>query len=199
MLRRSFAFVRHMVLKDGVFSIEVRAFMEATGVERDTLKTALQSTAWVYPKVHDFECKQLWRIFDHRRVSSQDPQKVKASCKELLGVFALVRHFVEERVPMDPAHDAARSSFLAVCKVLDLLLTAKFRYDAIDSVAAELEVRMSCVRIPLIVVASCAMLLALTHLGVPTTSAQSGCVRRCNRQPRCSSWSCARLRMGSGG
>jgi hypothetical protein len=125
--------------KDGVFSVEVQAFLEATGTERATLRSFLSSDAWCFPKNSSSESRALWRVFDDRRVSSTDPQKVKASCREFLGLYALLRHFVECRVASSPAHAAARESFLAVCNVLDWLLAAKFRTSIVQDAAAELE------------------------------------------------------------
>lgn len=125
--------------KDGVFSVEVQAFMVSTGTQRDTVREFLQSAAWRFPQVYRHTHRDLWRIFDERRVSTADPNKVKASCKEFLAVYAMLRYFVECHVAARPEHSAFRASFLAACKMLDLILAAKFRFDPLRDVVPALE------------------------------------------------------------
>ena len=54
-----------------------------------------------------------------------NPGKVKASCSELLGVYGLLRHFVECNIMRLPGLVQHIDSFLAACRSLDLLLAAK--------------------------------------------------------------------------
>ena len=67
----------------------------------------------------------VYRIFDPRRKSKDNPSKVKASCAELLGVYGLLRHFVECNIMRLPGLVQHIDSFLAACRSLDLLLAAK--------------------------------------------------------------------------
>ena len=67
----------------------------------------------------------VYRVFDPRRQSADNPKKVKASCSELLGVYGLLRHFVECNLMRLPGLVQHIDSFLAACRSLDLLLAAK--------------------------------------------------------------------------
>ena len=67
----------------------------------------------------------VYRIFDPRRLSKDNPREVKASCAELLGVYGLLRHFVECNIMRLPGLVQHIDSFLAACRSLDLLLAAK--------------------------------------------------------------------------
>ena len=67
----------------------------------------------------------VYRILDPRRKSKDNPSKVKASCAELLGVYGLLRHFVECNIMRLPGLVQHIDSFLAACRSLDLLLAAK--------------------------------------------------------------------------
>ena len=128
----------HNMLQDGVFSVEVQAVLTAVGVERAAVQAFLSQT-WVFPRFHAVKSKQLHRIFDERRVSANQPEKIKASCAELLGVYGLLRHFVECEVPRTAATEAPLRSFFAVCAVLDLMLAAKFRTADFDQTWRRLE------------------------------------------------------------
>lgn len=129
----------HNMLQDGVLSVEIQAFFAVAGVTRQAVKNFLENPSWVFPKYHSAKAKDLHRIFDVRRISANNPDKLKASCSELLGVYGLVRHFVECEVPPSDGTDAARQSFLAVCNVMDLLLAAKFRFAPVADVWPALE------------------------------------------------------------
>ena len=67
----------------------------------------------------------VYRVFDPRRQSTDNPTKVKASCAELLGLYCLLRHFVECNIARRPELVPHLDSFLAACRSLDLLLAAK--------------------------------------------------------------------------
>jgi len=116
----------HNMLQDGVFSVETRAFLNSAEIDRATIKAFLEDTEWCFPKSRNIKSKQLHRIFDDRRASSKDPDKIKASCSELLGVYGLLRHFFE-RTHATPETLPMRRSFFAVCDMLDLILSAKFK------------------------------------------------------------------------
>ena len=88
--------------------------------------------AWEFPKAGNTKAKNLFRVFDDHRVSATDASKVKATCSEFLGIYGLLRHYVECLMPRTPEHDAAKSSFFAVCEVLDLILAAKFKLAPMD-------------------------------------------------------------------
>ena len=115
----------HSCLQDGVFNTEMSAFLVATGTPRSSLQRCLRDRDWLFPKYRTSHCKLLHRIFDERRVSSENPNKVKGTCSEMLGAFGLVRHWMECEMAVAPAIQVFIDSFSALCKVLDLLLAAK--------------------------------------------------------------------------
>jgi hypothetical protein len=55
----------------------------------------------------------------------KNPSKIKASCSELLALYGMLRHFVEERVAHIACLGPQIASFQAVCRVMDLILVAK--------------------------------------------------------------------------
>ena len=69
----------------------------------------------------------MWRIFDDWGAKSNSEHKsVKASASEVLHLYALLRHWVETRLPLgDDRIAQAMESFLAVCKAVDIILLAK--------------------------------------------------------------------------
>jgi len=115
----------HNMLQDGVFSSEVRAFMVAGSIDRGVLHDFLADERWRFPHFFAAKSKQLHRIFDERRISATESSKVKASCAEFLGVYGLLRHYVECVAPDTADLEPQRLSFFAVCRVLDLLVAAK--------------------------------------------------------------------------
>lgn len=128
----------HNMLQDGALSREIEAFFQVAGIDRAAVREFLAMPDWNFPKFHQLKARELHRIFDDKRISAANPQKVKASCAEFLGVYGLVRHFIETEVAADVAAEA-RQSFFAVCDVLDLLLAAKFRFIDIADVWQRLE------------------------------------------------------------
>ena len=64
-------------------------------------------------------------MFDPRRILSEDPAKLKGSCSEFLGLFGLLRHWVEVEVPAAEELLEARRSFFKLCDILDTILQIK--------------------------------------------------------------------------
>lgn len=112
--------------------------LEATGIERERLQRLLADTSWVYPRCSKDRSRRLHRIFDARR-AAQDESKLKASCSELLGVYGLLRFFVELELSERPDFAPSLRSLLAVCRIIDLLLAAKRRHVSIDDVAGVID------------------------------------------------------------
>lgn len=70
----------------------------------------------------------LHRVFDsYRSQDSSDNDKIRCNASELLGLYALLRHFVETVVGDRPEVAAQRASFDAICEAVDLVLLAKRR------------------------------------------------------------------------
>jgi hypothetical protein len=135
----------HTLLSSGVLSIELSAFLSACephGVERATIRDWLADPSWIFPRASRAKCKQLCRVFDVHRESDKSPDSVRASCSEMLGLYGLLRHFVDVSVPRIPELAAQRASFDAVCTVLDEILSAK-RSGVHDGVPAKIS-RAAC-------------------------------------------------------
>lgn len=64
-------------------------------------------------------------MFDPRRIIADDPSKLKGTCAEFLGLFALLRHWIAVEAPVDPALVVPMRSFLALCGIIDLILKVK--------------------------------------------------------------------------
>jgi hypothetical protein len=122
----------HNTFQEGVFTVETQAFLGAAGIQRARVEQMLADDAWRFPGSAEVKARQLHRIFDDRRVSAE------CHCAELLGVYGLLRHFIETEVEDVPALQAHRRSFLAICKVLDLLLKAKHGFADARSAASAL-------------------------------------------------------------
>jgi len=132
-LRRRVDFLRswvvdwvHTALQDGTFTTEVRLMIDESsaslGVTWDDLQEFLKE-GWLFPAWGRVKCSQLFHVFDTRRCPSQD--KVKASASELLGLQALLRHFVELYSVETPGLDDKVASFQAACDTIDTIALVK--------------------------------------------------------------------------
>ena len=71
--------------------------LAATAVPRADLQGFLATLEWQYPGRTRQKAKYLHRVLDPRRVASEEPDRLKASCSELLGLYGILRVFVELR------------------------------------------------------------------------------------------------------
>ena len=72
----------HSMLQHGVFNLEVEGFLQVGspfGVSRKQMQEFLQDPAWRYPHFQSSKKRQLYRIFDARRVGSDDKGHVKCT------------------------------------------------------------------------------------------------------------------------
>ena len=51
----------------------------------------------MFPSVGRRKAQELHRVFDEHRLSDKNPDKIKCSCAEALGLYGLLRHFFETR------------------------------------------------------------------------------------------------------
>jgi hypothetical protein len=133
----------HNCLQDGVFNTECMAFLKVCqplGITRAGIQAFLADEGWVFPACSRSKARQLHRVFDAHRQSDKEPDKVKASCSEMLGLYGLLRYFFELHVGDHAAVRVEFRSFLAACKVLDLVLVAKRCIADFASVAAQLQI-----------------------------------------------------------
>ena len=133
----------HNMVQGGVFTTECEALLKASiphGITRPMIFEILGDNGWRFPRFTRTKAAQLYRIFDVRRHSKDRPDKVKASCSEMLGVYGLLRVFFETKLMDVPELDQHVKSFTAVCRVMDLLLEAKRHEMPIAVVADMLDV-----------------------------------------------------------
>jgi hypothetical protein len=84
----------HTLLQHGVLSVEIEGLMSRCshlGVSREVLQTFLKDDAWTFPQASAQKQKNLHRIFDVHRVSDKEPDKLRCTCSELLGVYGMLR------------------------------------------------------------------------------------------------------------
>ena len=89
------------------------------GISRRAIQEFLRDQSWQFPQNSKAKAKQLHRIFDEKRQSDQQPDKVKCSCAEALGVYGLLRFFLESAIGDEPGLHSHMTSFRALCGVLD--------------------------------------------------------------------------------
>jgi hypothetical protein len=135
----------HSMLQDGTLTVELELMLQATaplGVTRESIHEFLKDESWVFPSWAKTKSKQLHRVFDDHRVG-EDPDKVKCSCAELLGLYGLLRLFFELRTGGVEEVRPALQSFLHCCEILDLLMQAKRCLANVDDVARVLDRALS--------------------------------------------------------
>ncbi len=115
----------HSMLQGGVVNAEVEALVQATGITHEELQTFLRDAAWQYPQWRRQKSKELHRVFDERRCSKEDAFKVHASCSELLGLYGMLRFFVELKLGAVPETTEHLESLNKMCDVMDMLLAIK--------------------------------------------------------------------------
>ena len=81
------------MLQGGVLVNEVEGLLVASayhGVSRRDLQTFLTGE-WSFPHQTATKSKALHLVFDERRISSDNPTKLKCTCAELLGLYGMLR------------------------------------------------------------------------------------------------------------
>ena len=121
----------HTFLSDGIVGAEMWALV-AAGERHHILSQhdiyAFLNEDWHYPRQTKGKQKVLCRLFnEHAQKANEDALAIKASMSDLLGLYGLLRHFVEARLPEDRRMAAEVYNFQLVCKAVDLLLAAKKR------------------------------------------------------------------------
>ena len=128
------------MLQDGAFTTEAWLYISSTGVSHADVHRYLSDESWCWPHSSHHKSAYLHKIFDtFRSSSSERADKLKASSSELLGLFGVLRHYIETETVEDVNFACKRASFLACCRVLDLLLLCKRGYLAPDEGADALD------------------------------------------------------------
>jgi hypothetical protein len=136
------------MLQDGVLTKELQLLITTcseVGVSRESLQAFLHDPEWCFPRGRLCKGRELHRIFDDRRRSDQNPNKIKASLSELLGVYGLVRHFLDAHIDAGGDDLVLRSlaSFRGACRIVDLIVLAKAKIADTTEVAMHLQRAMS--------------------------------------------------------
>lgn len=122
----------HSALQGGVVTCEVEALLVATRTARSELQAFLANEAWQYPGRSRQKAKYLHKVFDPRRVG-EDPDKVRATCSELLGLYGMLRCFFEVKYAARPEFTHHLESFSLLCKAIDTILAMKFGFIEIEA------------------------------------------------------------------
>ena len=119
----------HSALQDGMLTCEIWLFVEkCESLELLSFADLEQylKQGWQYPKHFREKSGQLHRIFSTwREKADHDNDKLKCSASEALGLYSLLRHFVEVRVGHREELVTERRSFDAACAIIDLILDCK--------------------------------------------------------------------------
>lgn len=108
----------HNMLSGGTLVVEINGLvsLRSPGMSWAALQEMF-SRDWCLPSFHSH--RTLWQVFQSSAVSD----KLKCSCSELLGIYAILRHIVTVVVKSLPPDNVA--SFLACCEIVDLILSVK--------------------------------------------------------------------------
>lgn len=131
----------HVMLSGGVANTELFLVLQAVQscfpLFRYSTMKEFCNAAWTSPGTR----KTLSEAFsDGREAASKKDEMFKGSASEILSVYPLVRRFLETLVPSD-AIPKQKSSFFAMCAVLDSMQACKVAFDEGLPVAMRLEIR----------------------------------------------------------
>ena len=110
----------HGVLSDGIMSTDMCCFLREDGEASVQDYEAFMKCDLRFPQHFMTKGKSLWRVFDAwRNPKDKEISQIKGDASELLGLYALMRHFIEKRFVDRPGELVAeRASFDACCKVV---------------------------------------------------------------------------------
>jgi hypothetical protein len=132
----------HTFLSDGLFSCEAFLMIKACqplGIQQSHLCAYLKDSKWQFPLAHTSKSKSLYRVFDvYRASASAEADRLKSSASEMLGLYGLLRHFVEVHIGRRDDIAAQREVFDSACTMLDLIMSAKRGEVPVSVVATKL-------------------------------------------------------------
>ena len=123
----------HTLLSQGVMNTEIfallKAFQESSpGFTYATLQEFCQAD-WQWARHHWDKGRQIKELFNEIRQSASSESNVfRSGASETLMAYPLLRFFVERVMAATGKIAAERESFLALCKVLDLVQLVKWRH-----------------------------------------------------------------------
>ena len=119
-------------LLSGVLPVDMWCFLERAKDPRNERVTTmadfrqfLDSDDLIFPHHLEQKGQYLWRVFDEVHRYNRDSTGIKADASELLGLYAIMRHFIELRYGSSRELAAERASFEACCDVIDLIMHMK--------------------------------------------------------------------------
>ena len=113
----------HCSLQDGFMTTEAFLYLSVTGTAPSDVEAFLKSTRFKFPRSLANRNNSLHRIFSSYR-SSSEAERLKRSASELLGLYVLLRYFVQTTTPPKPNRDA-KMAFELGCECIDLILLLK--------------------------------------------------------------------------
>ena len=127
----------HTLLQDGVITDEVQALLVTSGITIERLREWLLQD-WRFPRHLQVKGSNLYAVFEDKRSSEA---RIRHNCSEMLGLYTLLRFYVETEVPISAALAKARQSFMAACTLVDCILAFKrghdtFTVDSLDRIAS---------------------------------------------------------------
>ena len=133
----------HTFLGDGILGADMWQVIEAAEkcklFRQQDIQHFLQES-WVFPFATRHKQRDLWRFFaDRGRTTNEHCQRVKAGMSDMLGLYGLLRHFVEVRAPAGEGIAVQLRIFQLSCTAIDLLLKAKKHRIAVREAGAMLK------------------------------------------------------------
>ncbi len=115
----------HSCLQDGTVTTEAGLLLgafDSIDISPKDVEAYLK-TGWCFPASTRPKNKMLWQVFSECRHCG--PERLKCSASEMLGVFPLLRHYVQTQMSNQPAIALQKDAYLAVCTTVDIILRAK--------------------------------------------------------------------------
>ena len=138
----------HTFLADGILGAEMWALVAAgerhSLFSQDTISQFLNEE-WQLPRYRRGGGRpKIADLFDaYWQQHNENAETIKGPMSELLGVYGVMRHFTEARIPADPRISAELYNFQLVCKAIDILLSVKKRRVAVRDGGRQLQVLLA--------------------------------------------------------
>lgn len=137
----------HNCLQDGIMVVEIKLLLhelQARNIASFADIRAYFKSGFGFPSCAQSD--NLWRVFDEVRENVYEDSehgKLKCSSAEAIGIYGILRHFVETRMPSTADLAPYSNSFHLCCSVVDLMLDIKRGSVAIPDAVLELKRRLS--------------------------------------------------------
>ena len=86
---------------------------------------AFMKADWRSPYHFATKGAYLWRVFDEEHRYRDGPQRIRGDASELLGSYALMRHFIELNFEGRDELTLGRRSFDVCCSIVDIMIAEK--------------------------------------------------------------------------